>query len=65
MTTFANVYRDLTCGFAATLITVILGMAFVSATAQPYGAHAGATARVALSTQEGWFGQPEPAVLVD
>jgi hypothetical protein len=39
-------------------------MSFVTATAEPYGAHAHKTA-IALQSQPGWFGQPEPAVLVD
>jgi hypothetical protein len=65
MNTFANaLYRDLTCGVAATAITVVLGMAFVNATAQPYGANA-PTNHIALQTPHAWFGQPEPAVLVD
>jgi hypothetical protein len=54
----------MTCGAAATLITVVLAMSFVTATAEPYGAHAHKTA-IALQSQPGWFGQPEPAVLVD
>jgi FlaG/FlaF family flagellin (archaellin) len=64
MTTFANaLYRDVTCGLAATLITFVLGTSFVVSTAVPPGAHAPAT-HVTL-TQHAWFGQPEPAVLVD
>jgi hypothetical protein len=66
MNTFANaLYRDLTCGVAATVITLVLGTAFVTATAEPYGAHAPATTHVAMRAEHAWFGQPEPAVLVD
>ncbi len=54
----------MTCGAAATLITLMFTMSFLSATAVPYGAHAHKTS-IALQTQPGWFGQPEPAVLVD
>jgi hypothetical protein len=65
MNTFANtLFRDMTCGAAATVITLVLAMSFVTATAEPYGAHAHKTA-IALQSQPGWFGQPEPAVLVD
>ena len=65
MNTFVNaLYRDLTCGVGATVITLVLGMAFVTATAEPYGAHT-PTAHVAMQAEHAWFGQPEPAVLVD
>ena len=65
MTTFANsVYRDLTCAFAATLITAVLGLSFLSSTAVPPGTHNAAAHTAALS-EYSWFGQPEPAVLVD
>ncbi len=59
-----SLFRDATCAAAAALITMVLGMSFVSATAQPYGAPAGHLA-LTLQAQPGWFGQPEPAVLVD
>ncbi|HTT42554.1 MAG TPA: hypothetical protein VMG33_05740 [Steroidobacteraceae bacterium] len=63
MNTFTStLVRDVTCAAAATVITLLLGMSFVSATAAPYGAHAQGTPMV---LQQGWFGQPEPAVLVD
>ncbi len=65
MTAFANsFYRDLTCALAATLITAVLGLSFLSSTALPPGAHAAATHTAALP-EYSWFGQPEPAVLVD
>jgi len=65
MTTFANVYRDLTCGAAATLITVVLALSFVESTAVPPGARAATPHSMALQAQHAWFGQPQPAVLVD
>jgi hypothetical protein len=66
MNTFANtLYRDLTCGFAAILITAVLGMSFVSSTAVPPGTHAPAVRTVGVQPEQAWFGQPEPAVLVD
>jgi len=66
MNTFAsNLSRDAACGAAATLITVILSMAFVQSTSLPPGAHGPAAVFVAVQPQHAWFGQPEPAVLVD
>jgi hypothetical protein len=65
MNTFVStLYRDLTCGAAAILITLVLGAAFVRSTsAAPGQAVSGRV--LALQTTHGWFGQPEPAVLVD
>lgn len=66
MNTFAaTLYRDLTCGFGAALITVVLSMSFVASTAVPPGTHTPATRIVAVQPEHAWFGQPEPAVLVD
>jgi len=66
MTTFANnLYRDAVCAAAAAAITLALSLSFLDATAVPYGAHAPAARFVALSTDHAFFGQPEPAVLVD
>jgi hypothetical protein len=61
----ANLYRDVTCGAAATLITLLLGLAFVQSTSVAPGTHASAGYMLSLQTTHGWFGQPEPAVLVD
>jgi hypothetical protein len=64
MSTFVStLYRNVTCGAAAILITLVCGAAFVQSTSVAPG-HAG-TAVLALQTTHGWFGQPEPAVLVD
>jgi hypothetical protein len=70
MTTYVSfALRDLACGAAATVITLILSASFVQSTSVPPGAHAAGrhTTRVfvALQPQDAWFGQPEPAVLVD
>ena len=66
MNTFVSaLYRDLTCGAAAILITLVLGAAFVQSTSVAPGTHAGTARVLALQTTHGWFGQPEPAVLVD
>ena len=58
-------YRDVTCGAAAALITVVLGMSFVQSTQAAPGARSPLTHTVALQSDYSWFGQPEPAVLVD
>jgi hypothetical protein len=55
--------RDLTCAAASVAITLIAGMSFIDSTAQPPGAHA--PRMVAGVQPHTWFGQPQPAVLVD
>jgi len=66
MTTFAmNLYRDAVCAAAAAAITLVLSLSFLESTAVPYGAHAPAARFVALQADHAFFGQPEPAVLVD
>jgi hypothetical protein len=63
------VLRDLSCGAAAALITLILSASFVQSTSAPPGTRAttGSTAHlfIALQPRHAWFGQPQPAVLVD
>jgi hypothetical protein len=63
------VLRDLTCGAAAALITLVLSASFVQSTEVAPGmrAAAGSTAHlfIALQPRHAWFGQPKPAVLVD
>jgi hypothetical protein len=64
----STVLRDLTCGAAAAAITLILSVTFVQSTAVPPGTHAARSAGhvfVAMEPKDAWFGQPEPAVLVD
>jgi hypothetical protein len=66
MDTFtALAYRQLTCGAAAALITLLLSLTFVESTSLPPGAHAGTAVFVQVHPRHAWFGQPEPAVLVD
>jgi len=65
-TIVTTLYRDVTCGAAAALITLILSVAFIQSTSVPPGMRAATTTHfVALQPQHAWFGQPEPAVLVD
>ena len=66
MHTFASALcRGLSCGAGATLITLVLGVAFVQATSAAPATHADSSQALALQVTYGWFGQPEPAVLVD
>jgi len=58
-------YRNLTCGLAAMLITLALSLTFVQSTAVAPGTRAAAEAFVPIEPLHAWFGQPEPAVLVD
>ena len=64
-TLVSTVYRDLACGAAAALITFVLSVTFVQSTSLPPGMHAAGTVFVAVQPEHAWFGQPEPAVLVD
>ena len=65
MNTIDTLSRDFTCAVAAALITAIVGMSFLSSTAVAPGTHSAAVHTVALQSDHAWFGQPEPAVLVD
>jgi hypothetical protein len=64
MNTLDTLSRDFTCALAATLITAVMSLSFVSSTAVVPGSH-GTAHTVALQSEHAWFGQPEPAVLVD
>jgi hypothetical protein len=57
--------RELACGAAAALITLGLSLTFVQTTSVPPGADAWPAVFVQMQPQHAWFGQPEPAVLVD
>ena len=59
------IYRDLTCGAASALITLLLSVTFIESTALPPGAHRWPVVFVTVQPEHAWFGQPEPAVLVD
>ncbi|HTD12834.1 MAG TPA: hypothetical protein VK676_12275 [Steroidobacteraceae bacterium] len=65
MNTSNTLSRDLTCVAAAAVITLVMGLSFVQSTAVPYAARAAATPTVSLQMDRAWFGQPQPAVLVD
>jgi hypothetical protein len=59
--------RNLACGAAAALITLVLSITFVQSTALPPGARADGNRFFALgdSQPHAWLGLPQPAVLVD
>ncbi|TLZ29133.1 MAG: hypothetical protein E6K25_09875 [Gammaproteobacteria bacterium] len=64
MNTFVSeLYRDVSCGAGAVLITLALSGAFVQATSEAPGTRHDRAQAMQLT--HGWFGQPEPAVLVD
>ena len=65
MNTFPMLYRDVTCGAGAAFITLMLSLTFVQSTAYPPGVHSEAVLFMQVQPQHAWFGQPEPAVLVD
>jgi len=65
MNRFPMLYRDITCGAAAAFITLMLSLTFVQSTALPPGARGGTIVFVQIQPHHAWFGQPEPAVLVD
>lgn len=64
-----NGLKALACGTAALAITVVMSASFVQSTAVVHnGAVAGTPARLAklsVQSRHTWFGQPQPAVLVD
>ena len=64
-TAASMLYRELTCGAAAALITLMLSLAFVQSTSFPPGKAAWPAMFGQVQPQHAWFGQPEPAVLVD
>ena len=57
--------RNVTCGAAAALITLMLSLSFVESTALPPGTRAVGALVFAQQPLHPWFGQPQPAVLVD
>ncbi|MBS0365833.1 MAG: hypothetical protein JSR67_08435 [Proteobacteria bacterium] len=56
--------RDVACAAAATLVTLLVSLSFVQSTSAAPGTPAQMHKRT-LQTEPSWFGQPEPAVLVD
>jgi hypothetical protein len=65
MNTINTLYRDLTCAAASAVITLVFSMGLVVATSVPASAHTPGAVTAGLTLDHAWFGQPEPAVLVD
>jgi hypothetical protein len=68
MNTLNVLYRDMTCAAGAFVITFVLGLSFVQSTAVAPGTRPAAVPMVSLQILQVdpvWFGQPQPAVLVD
>jgi hypothetical protein len=58
--------RDVSCGAAAAMITLVLSITFVQSTALPPGVRADGGSFFALGSEpHAWLGLPQPAVLVD
>lgn len=64
MNALATAYRNLTCAMAALVICTVCSMAFVQSTSTAPGTDAQVTT-IAHAAAPSWFGQPQPAVLVD
>jgi hypothetical protein len=62
-----NGLKALSCGAAAVAITLVASLTFVQSTAVVHNSATTAPwmARVSMQTSHAWFGQPQPAVLVD
>jgi hypothetical protein len=65
MNTLNVLYRDTTCFAGALVITFVMGLGLVQSTAVAPGTRAAAVRTVSLQMDPVWFGQPQPAVLVD
>ena len=66
MNTFTSMpSREIACGAAAAAITAVLSVTFLQTTSVPPGTPAWPTVFVQVQPEHAWFGQPEPAVLVD
>lgn len=63
-----NGLKALACGTAAVAITLAMSLSFVQSTAVVHNTRITATpsmARLSVQPTHAWFGQPQPAVLVD
>ena len=68
MSALNNSLKTLACGMGALAITAVMSWSFVQSTATSPGVSTPATAHVAKLTiqqRHVWFGQSQPAVLVD
>ena len=65
MNSLATLYRDLTCAAGAAVISVVASLSFLTSTAVLPGTQAVGVSTSLVQPLHAWFGQPEPAVLVD
>jgi hypothetical protein len=66
MSTINNSLKTLACGMGALAITALLSWTFVQSTSVAPGAVATAQmAKLTIQQRHVWFGQSQPAVLVD
>ena len=66
MSTINNSLRTLACGMGALAITAVLSWTFVQTTsAAPGAAPTAQMAKLTIQQRHVWFGQSQPAVLVD
>ena len=68
MSTMSIGLKALVCGFGALVITAVMSWSLVTSTAAVPGSRVAPTANVAKLTiqqRHVWFGQSQPAVLVD
>lgn len=63
-----NGLKALACGTAAVAITLAMSLSFVQSTAVVHNSTPTSTswmAKLSVQPDHAWFGQPQPAVLVD
>ena len=66
MSTINSSLRTLACGMGALAITAVLSWTFVQSTSlAPGAAPAARMAKLTIQQRHVWFGQSQPAVLVD
>ena len=66
MSTINHSLRTLACGMGALAITAVLSWTFVQTTAvAPGAAPTAQLAKLTIQQRHVWFGQSQPAVLVD
>ncbi len=65
MNNLSSFYRDLSCAAGAAVISVLVSLSFLTSTAVTPAARAVGVTTSVVQPLHAWFGQPEPAVLVD
>ncbi len=60
-----NGLKAMACGTAAVAITLAMSLSFVQSTAVVRNTAITSTPWIAMQPTHAWFGQPQPAVLVD